>query len=136
MSTSESQHEDESRKFLDLFGVSEDELIGRGIDPGEYARKNIRNALRDQTKWDGIISKSNQFGILWTRWGLRVFIALFVGIAFLVISKFQAVHWIGIAGAFTMLAVAVLAFVRSVRYRRCYVQACRGEHIEPSWRRK
>lgn len=83
MSTSDSQHEDESRKFLNLFGVSENELIGRGIDPGEYARKNVGKALRNQAKWDGIIPNSNQFGILWTRWGLRLFIALFVGMGLL-----------------------------------------------------
>jgi hypothetical protein len=107
MESSDSRHEEGSRQFHRLFGISEDELISRGIDPGDYARKNVRKALRDATKWNGILPKSNQFGILWTRWGLRGFIAFFIGIGFLAVSKFQALHWLGIVGAFSMLMVAV-----------------------------
>ena len=61
----------QKQKFEQLFGVTEDELEEQGIDPGAYARKNVRNALKDQSKWNGLIPRSTQLSLLWTRWGLR-----------------------------------------------------------------
>ena len=76
-SSSGAEREVQKQKFEQLFGVTEDELERQGIDPGSYARKNVRNALKDQSKWNGLIPRSTQLSLLWTRWGLPVLWRLF-----------------------------------------------------------
>ncbi len=137
MSTFGSQEENEdSSKFFQTFGVSEDELIRRGIDPGVYARDHIREALKNERTMKSILPSSYQYGILWTRWGWRGFVSMFVGVGFLALSKFSPLRWEAIAGAYLMLLIAVATYVVALRYRRRYVQACRDEGREPTWRQR
>jgi hypothetical protein len=122
-------------RFARLFGVTEEELINQGVDPSEFARQNIHNALKDQGNWDLVLPKSNQYGILWTRWGLRGFVAMFIGVGFLAVSKFQPLHALGISLAYAMLLVSLVAYVLMLKYRRMYIAACGDEKVPTTWRR-
>lgn len=123
-------------RFMQLFGVSQDDVRRRGIDPGVYAREHIHHAMKDRKKWPGIIPESNQYAILWTRWGFRGFVAMFIGLGFLFLSHISAIHWEAL-GAADLDIIAVLAcYVLMLRYRHEYVRACRHEGIVPSWKRR
>ena len=123
------------RRFTEIFGVSEDDLNAQGIDTAQYARDHIREVVKDRHRWNRAgIPKSSQLSMLWTQWGYRAFIAMFVGYGFLAISITPALHWLGLAGAFVMLAVAFACVFASLRYRHHYVLACKRENIEPEWR--
>jgi hypothetical protein len=135
MSDSVFEREEQKKKFARLFGVTEEELISRGIDPSDYARQNIRDALKNRNNWDLVLPKSNQYGLLWTRWGFRGFIAMFFGVGFLALSKYQPLHSLGIGLALAMLLVALVNYVLTLKYRRMYIAACRNEKVTPTWRR-
>jgi heme exporter protein D len=74
--------------------------------------------------------------VLWSKWGFRGYIAMFIGIGFLAMSKFGPLRWFGIGAAIVMLAIALATYVVMLRFRRQYVKACREENIQPSWRRR
>lgn len=135
MSDSAFDREEQKKKFARLFGVTEEELLSRGIDPNDYARQNIRDALKNKNNWDLVLPKSNQYGVLWTRWGFRGFVAMFFGVGFLAVSKYQPLHSLGIGLAFAMLLVALVTYVVMLQYRRLYIAACRNEKVTPTWRR-
>jgi len=135
MSGNTFDREEPEGKFARLFGVTEEELIHRGIDPDVYAEKNIRNALKKRSNWDLVLPKSYQYGLLWTRWGSRGFIAMFIGVGFLAVSKYQPLHWLGISLACAMVLVALVAYALMLKYRRKYVAACRAEKVSPTWKR-
>lgn len=135
MSNSAFDREEQKKKFARLFRVTEEELISRGVDPSDYARQNIREALKNRNNWDLVLPKSNQYGLLWTRWGLRGFAAMFVGLGFLALSKYQPLHSLGIALAFVMWLVTLVTYALMLKYRRMYVTACRNENVAPTWRR-
>lgn len=125
-----------AERFRNLFGVSEDQLRAQGVDPGQYARDHIHDALKDRTKWEGILPASNQYGILWTRWGFRGFVAMFIGFGLLALSKIRAIRWVAIGAACVDLAVVLAMYVAMLIYRGRYVQACRAEGKSPRWARR
>lgn len=45
---SDEQRQLQGQRFTQLFGISEDELRRRGIDPDVYARENVGKALKDR----------------------------------------------------------------------------------------
>jgi len=135
MSGNTFDREEYEGKFARLFGVTEEELINRGIDPDVYAQKNIRGALKNRSNWDLVLPKSNQYGLLWTRWGSRGFIAMFIGVGFLAVSKYQPLHWLGISLAYAMVLVALVTYALMLKYRSKYIAACRAEKVSPTWRR-
>ena len=129
--------EDEySSKFFQTFGITEDELIRQGVDPGVYAREHIGKALKNRRTMEVILPSSYRNGILWTRWGWRGFVSMFVGVSFLALSKFPPLHWAAIGGAYLMLVIALATYLVALRYRKRYVQACREEGREPTWRQR
>ncbi|HEY5303521.1 MAG TPA: hypothetical protein VIJ86_05645 [Acidimicrobiales bacterium] len=135
MSGNAFDREEQKDKFARLFGVTEEELINRGIDPSDYARRNIRNALKNQGNWDLVLPNSNQYGILLTRWGLRGFVAMFIGVGFLAVSKYQTLHLLGLYLAYAMLLAALVAYVFMLKYRRMYIATCGDEKVVLTWRR-
>ncbi|MBU6495292.1 MAG: hypothetical protein KGR42_02600 [Acidobacteria bacterium] len=136
MSDDAFESERQKDTFVRLFGATEKELTSQGIDPDAYARQNIRNALKDRGKWDLMLPKSIQYGLLWTRWGVRGFIAMSIGIGFLAVSKYSPLHWVGIISAYLMWIVTLVTYILMLKYRRMYIAACHAEKVPTSWRRK
>jgi hypothetical protein len=125
----------QQQRFENLFGVSEADLRDQGIDPDRYARDHIHEALNDRGKWNGILPPSNQYAILWTKWGFRAFVTMFIGIGFLALSNVSDLHWIGIGLACVACVAAASMVVTSIVLRARYVRACKVEGITPSWKR-
>ena len=123
-------------RFHHLFGTSKADLRARGIDPGQYAREHIHDALKDKAKWDGILPLSNQYGILWTRWGWRGFVAMFIGLGLLGLSNVHSIHWVAIGAACVDLLAVLAMYTAMVLYRRRYIEACRAEGKAPTWSRR
>jgi hypothetical protein len=134
VSDAESNSSLEREKFAQLFGVTEDQLIARGIDPGEYARDNVKEALKDKSKWNLVLSKSTQYTVLWTRWGYRAVVAMFVGIGSLALATLSSIRWLGVALACISGGYALTSIFLLFRYRRLYRSACIEEGITPSWK--
>jgi hypothetical protein len=122
---------EQKRKFELLFGVSEADLVSRGVDPGEYARTHIHEAMKDRDKAAVVLPRSSVLEPLISRRGFRVFVALFVGIGFLAVSKYEPLPWFGIAASVAAEMVAIAMWVTSLRFRHQYVMACRAENIQP-----
>jgi hypothetical protein len=99
-------------------------------------RVHIHQAMKDRDKAAVVLPRSSVLEPLISRRGFRVFVALFVGIGFLAVSKYEPLHWFGIAASVAAEMVAIAMWVTSLRFRHQYVMACRAENINPSWRRK
>lgn len=123
-------------RFLKLFGVSQADLRAKGIDPARYAREHIDDALKERAKWDGILPASNQYAMLWTKWGFRGFAGMFLGLGFLALSRVRAIHWVAIGAACLVLVVVLAMYTLMLVYRRRYVAACRTEGKLPNWGRR
>lgn len=79
--------EGRNEEFRKIFGISAEKLQAQGIDPDEYARKNIRSAVRDKKSRARWMSDERNYDLLWSRWGLRAFIAMFVVLGLLIVQK-------------------------------------------------
>ncbi|MCU1491292.1 MAG: hypothetical protein JWM85_2697, partial [Acidimicrobiaceae bacterium] len=75
---------------------------------------------------------SKQLSILWTRWGWRAFVGMFIGLGFLGLSDIRALHWVGVAGAICSALLVVIMFVMSWKFHSRYVRARREEGADPS----
>ncbi len=126
------ESEIQKEKFVQVFGVSEEQLISQGINPDEYVRENIRKALQDKRVRELLLPPSSELGRLWRRWALRGYMGMYIGIGFLALSIVHDLHWIGIALACMMLIFVIYTYMMSLKYHHKYVRACEQEHINPN----
>ena len=124
---SDSQRARQEQTFAQLFGVTEEELVRQGIDLDEYFSAHIGEALKDRRKWDLVLPKSQQYNMLWPRWGFRAFLAMFVGFGFLALSEIPAVHWPAIGAAAAIFVVVLIMSVMMWTYRAKSARASRTE---------
>ena len=138
------------QRFQELFGVSEDDLVRQGIDPGQYVLKNLSKVL------EGDESKAELFGVPKSsvllsksmKWGWRFYEALFAGfVPLLIIAAKPTVPVKVICGSLAVIALVIAVWMMSRQFGlyRKYKEACEGEGIEPEtmlgrtmprWRKK
>lgn len=129
----------QARLFKELFGVSEAELRGRDVDPGDYARQNIGKALKDKSKASMVLSRSAISRRCYLKWGLRVFIGCFVGYALLITSTIRplsSIHDAIVGACIAVFMATVLMLAVSARYYVVYLRSCRQEGIKAVGRRR
>ena len=86
-------NEDPSDTFTQVFGVSEEELRRRGIDPADYVRRNAGKAVRNEKRMASVwaaASQSAQARHQSLLWGLRAFYVMFLTIGILILSTFAS----------------------------------------------
>jgi len=131
-----SEKERQAAKLKALFGVSEEELVRRGINPDEYARRNIRRVLKDKHKQEQVLSRSMQLKLRWTQYGWWGFMCLFATAGCLFVTKVPSLWWPAFGGACACFAVALYFGMLFYRYRFLWKRACRDEGIKATLRRR
>jgi len=138
----------ESELFTETVGVSEDQLRSRGVDPSQYARDHIGEALRDPQKAERLLPDSTRSMVDSLRWGGRYYTALFAALAALLVVAFvhlEVVRIVGLVLASAAVVVAFVMFCRQIRSYRRYRTATQVEGIPtrtlfnrpmPKWRRR
>jgi len=106
------------QRFAAVFGVSEAELIARGVDPGEYAATHIGDAMKHLDTRKLLLSRSTNESLTSNRLAWRAYVAIFVGFAFLFVSLVRPLHWFGIAAASVSGAFAITLYVIAMRHKR------------------
>lgn len=77
----------------------------------------MAEVLKDPTKRKEVLTPETQSRLMWTKWGLRAFVTMFVGIGFLALSNVRSLHTVGLVGAIAMLFLAGGMTVQMWRYR-------------------
>lgn len=66
----------QSALFTEVFGIPEDALQSRGVDPGQYAREHVREVLKDESKAKLLLPESTRLMKRSLASGLNVYKAL------------------------------------------------------------
>jgi hypothetical protein len=121
------------KRFREIFGVSKDELRAAGVDPGVYARENVKSVLAT-SHGQAMLPISSQRRHKYFVYAERVYVCLFAALFFLLLTGMHALafgrtalfalSWASLAAA---LVFAGLQISTARRYRR----ACKEEGIRP-----
>jgi hypothetical protein len=126
--------------FAKVFGVTKAELRDQGVDPDEYSREHIGEAIDNDATAHLLLPKSTI--LLWQslRHGSRFYVALLAGLGALLVSVIhvRVIHFLGLAIAVILWLVALWQFVLQMRLYRQYKAACRAEGLQPKtlWGRR
>lgn len=119
--------------FAKVFGVTKAELRDKGVDPDEYSREHIGEAIGNDGTAHLLLPESAILLRKSLRRGSRFYAALFAGLAALLVSVIhvRAIHFLCLAIAVVLWLIALWHFVFQMRLYREYKAACRAEGPQP-----
>jgi hypothetical protein len=119
--------------FAKVFGVTKADLRDKGIDPEQYLREHIGQAIDNEETAHLLLPDSTILLRKSLRHGGRFYAALFAGLGSLLVSTVhvRAIHFLGLAAAVILWLVAVWHFVLQMRLHGQYKRACRAEGLQP-----
>ncbi len=133
MASDEPMTEDQKRIFRETFGVSADQLSANGIDPGDYARRNVMKALEEhEFRAPGVLAENVHYAYLRGKWGMRGYFLIFLAFGFMMLAVgVRSLRYEGLSLAFLDAFAVLWVFVKFLRANREYKEACRRDDVKP-----
>lgn len=121
-------------RFQELFGVSKEELIRRGVNPDVYMRENLKSALRDPERRTALLSESTNLRLRFFGYAKRAYSCAFAALGLLALTAVPALaSWrtpLIVLSCFAAVGLVVFA-TRQISCAKSYRVACREEGIQP-----
>jgi len=121
-------------RFRDLFGVTKDDLIAKGINPDVYIRENLRRALRSSPSSVRFLSDHTRLRLrffVYAKW-FNVF--AFFTLIFLLLTGLHVLSGVKTALFVFCYATALAMIICGIMQISCakrYRHACKREGIKP-----
>jgi hypothetical protein len=96
-------------RFAQAFGVTEEELRARGIDPNQYASDHFDEAIADHKKRKSWMTPSRDLILTYYQFANWAYIGIFAGFALLLLSDVPLLH--SCKWTFRYAAVASLGII-------------------------
>ncbi len=98
-----------------MFGTTEDDLIAIGVDPNQYAKDHIEEALKNRKSREKFLKPSTRAHASYLKWAGRSYVFLFAALGFLFLSRISILHvWALYFGAPVAAGVAVAMYIYSI----------------------
>jgi hypothetical protein len=132
----ETSREDRQHQlFMELFGVSEEELRTQGVDPDEYLHQHLREALSDPERARLVLPESVVLQQESFKYGGRFYLLMFAALSAL-LATYPIRHsgvrfaFVGLAGL--LVTLALWEMLRQLRTHLKANQAARTEGRSPT----